>query len=164
MPFYTVSNAMCPRHIWTVRWENGPSDICAQRRLESISAFAQSDQSLHCPHKEISHPWLSKMRLVKILIRLRECTGWFESSLGAHVRRYVFWRCGSFHFQGGSCYCLSEQSRVHLNDIVPAKECNIPCPGNVAEMCGGSRTFTYYLFCEYKPLVPRVQLFKESLA
>ena len=27
------------------------------------------------PHEELSHPCLSKMRLVKILIRLRECAG-----------------------------------------------------------------------------------------
>ena len=32
------------------------------------------------------------MRPVKILIRLRECAGWSESSLGAFVRRYVFCR------------------------------------------------------------------------
>ena len=31
------------------------------------------------------------------LIRLCGCAGWFESSLGAHVRRYVFSRCGSFY-------------------------------------------------------------------
>ena len=35
-----------------------------------------------------------KMRSVKIRIRLRECAGWSESSLGAHVRRYVFCRFG----------------------------------------------------------------------
>ena len=34
------------------------------------------------------------MRIMKILIRLRGCAGWFESSLGTHVRRYVFSRCG----------------------------------------------------------------------
>ena len=52
----------------------------------------QSDQSLRCPQEEILHTWLSKMRAVKILIRLRESAGWSESSLGAHVQRYVFWR------------------------------------------------------------------------
>ena len=30
------------------------------------------------------HPWLSKICPVKILIRLSKCTGWSESSLGAH--------------------------------------------------------------------------------
>ena len=36
------------------------------------------------------------MRPVKILIRLRECAGWSESSRGAHVHRYNFWRFGSY--------------------------------------------------------------------
>ena len=31
----------------------------------------------------------------KTLIRLCRCTGWFESSLGTHVRRYVFAYCSS---------------------------------------------------------------------
>ena len=31
---------------------------------------------------------------MKTLIRLRECAGWFESSLGAHARQYIFSRCG----------------------------------------------------------------------
>ena len=40
-----------------------------------------------------------QIRPVKILIRLRECAGWSESSLGAYARRYV-WRCGLFLFSG----------------------------------------------------------------
>ena len=35
---------------------------------------------------------------VKILIRLRECAGWSESSLGAYIRRKFFVHCGSFEF------------------------------------------------------------------
>ena len=27
---------------------------------------------------------------------MRGCAGWFESSLGAHIRKYVFSRCGSY--------------------------------------------------------------------
>ena len=76
--------------------ENVRSDKCAQRRLRSACSSAQSDQSLRCPHEETLNPSLSKMRPVKIQIRLRECTGWSESRLGAHFRRYVFWHCGSF--------------------------------------------------------------------
>ena len=33
----------------------------------------QSDQSLCCLDEETLHPWISIMRLVKIMIRLREC-------------------------------------------------------------------------------------------
>ena len=68
---------------------NVPSDMCAQRRLGSACACAQSDQSICYPHEETLHACLSKMRPVKILIRLRECAGWSESSLGADIQRYV---------------------------------------------------------------------------
>ena len=66
---------------------------CAQRRYKSVCTSAQPDQSLRCLHEETLHPWLSKMRLVKILIRLRKCAVWSESSLGALVLRDVFWCC-----------------------------------------------------------------------
>ena len=69
--------------------------MCAQRSLKSACAFAQSDQSLRCPHEETLHVWLWKMRPVKILIRLCECTAWSEYSLCAHFRRYIYRRCGS---------------------------------------------------------------------
>ena len=59
-----------------------------------MQELAQSD--LRCARKETLHPWLSKMRLVKSLIRLREHAGWSESSLCAHVRRYDFWRYVSY--------------------------------------------------------------------
>ena len=39
-------------------------------------------------------PWLSQMCPVKILIRLRECAGWSETSQGEHFQRWVFWRWG----------------------------------------------------------------------
>ena len=53
--------------------QNAPSDMCAQRRLKLACASAQSDKSLRCLHDETLHPCLSKIRPVKILIRLREC-------------------------------------------------------------------------------------------
>ena len=45
-----------------------------------ILASAQSDQSLRWAHEETWHPWLFKMRPVKILIRLR---------VSKSVQRYV---------------------------------------------------------------------------
>ena len=41
------------------------------------------------------HPWVFKMRTVKILIRLRECAGWSESSLSARPESTFSWRYGS---------------------------------------------------------------------
>ena len=49
--------------------------MCAQRRLRSAWASAQSDQSLRCPHEALSAQ--------RRLIRLAGCPGWSESSLGA---------------------------------------------------------------------------------
>ena len=37
------------------------------------------------------HPWVFKMRIVKVLIRLCKCAGWSDSLLCAYVRRYVLW-------------------------------------------------------------------------
>ena len=70
---------------------------CEKRRHNSDCASAHSDQSFRCPHEESLHPWISKMRPVKILIRLCECAGWSESSLGAHIPKYIFRRCDSNH-------------------------------------------------------------------
>ena len=53
-------------------------------------------QSHRYPHEETLHPWLSKLHPMKIQIRLRECAVWSESSMGAHVRRNVFWSCGTY--------------------------------------------------------------------
>ena len=42
-------------------WVKVPSDMYAQLRLKSTCASTQSDQSLHCPHVETLHAWISKM-------------------------------------------------------------------------------------------------------
>ena len=57
--------------------------LCAQRRLRSAWASAQSDQSLRCPHEESLDPYLPIKCTAKTLIRLGGCPGWSESSLGA---------------------------------------------------------------------------------
>ena len=76
---------------------NRHSDLCAQRRLKSAYASAQSDQSLHCPHQETLHPWLSKMRPVKILISLRIWIWFFAGRIISKVRyltmRFIYVRC-----------------------------------------------------------------------
>ena len=44
--------------------------VCAQRRLRSAWASAQSDQSLRCAHEESLGPYLSIGRTAKTLIKL----------------------------------------------------------------------------------------------
>ena len=77
---------------------------CQETYLQTCKPIEDSNEHVHprslislsYPHEETLRPLLSKMCPVKILIRLRECAGWSKSSLGAHVRRYVFWRCSFF--------------------------------------------------------------------
>ena len=64
--------------------------VCAQRRLRSAWASAQSDQNLRCPQEESFGPYLPIKRTVKTLIRLGGCPGWSESSLGAQS---LCWFC-----------------------------------------------------------------------
>ena len=77
--------------IHVIRWvflhkrQNQQNDMCAQQRLKSAWASAQSEQSLRCPPEESLGLKPSIERTAKTLIRLGECPGWSESLLGAHV-------------------------------------------------------------------------------
>ena len=74
--------------------------LCAQRRLRSAWASAQSDQSLRCPLNEQLRSQGFFMRTAKTLIRRGGCPAWFESSLGAQVILLVLSCCGSFSYFG----------------------------------------------------------------
>ena len=41
---------------WATSWQNQQDGMCAQQRLRSACAFAESDQSLRCPHEETLDP------------------------------------------------------------------------------------------------------------
>ena len=43
-------------YIWATAWQHQQNDLCAQRRLRSALASAQSDQSLRCPHEKTLGP------------------------------------------------------------------------------------------------------------
>ena len=43
-------------HMSHDKWQNRQNGMCAQRRLGSAWASAQSDQSLRCPHEESLGP------------------------------------------------------------------------------------------------------------
>ena len=42
--------------IWAATWQNQQNGMCAQQRLRSAWASAQSDQSLRCQHEESLGP------------------------------------------------------------------------------------------------------------
>ena len=66
-------------------WQNQQNDLCAQQRLRSAWASAQSDHSLCCPHEETLGPQLPTECTTNTLIRLGGCPGWSVSSLGAQI-------------------------------------------------------------------------------
>ena len=70
-------------------WQN-QQNVCAQRRLRSVWASAQSDQSLCCALNGSLKTQDFFMRTAKTLIRLGGCPGWSESSLGAQS---LCWFC-----------------------------------------------------------------------
>ena len=59
--------------IWAAAWQNQQNELCAQWRLRSAWASAQSDQSLRCRHKEPLDPYLPIECTAKTLIRLGGC-------------------------------------------------------------------------------------------
>ena len=75
-----------PRNLFQMsRFMTKPTKwMCAQQRLRSAWASAQSDQSLRCALSGWLRTQAFFMRTAKTLIRLGECPGWSESSLGAH--------------------------------------------------------------------------------
>ena len=63
---------------WATSWQNQQNVMCAQQRLRSAWASAQSDESLRCPHEEA---WVLSYQLS---IQRRLWTDWpdAQSSLG----------------------------------------------------------------------------------
>ena len=59
------------------------SDLVSPKRLKSAC-----DPGIVLRMNKLCILGYPKLRSVKILIRLRECSVWSECSLGAHVRRY----------------------------------------------------------------------------
>ena len=80
---------------WDASWQNQHTDMCAQRRLRSAWASAQSDQSLRFALNGQLKTQAFFMRTAKTLIRLGGCTSWAESSMGAHAILLVLSRGGS---------------------------------------------------------------------
>ena len=60
-------------NIWATTWQNQQNE-CAQRRLRSAWASAQSDQSLRCPHEETLGPQLHIQRMLRLIWVFTGCT------------------------------------------------------------------------------------------
>ena len=77
-------------------WQNQQNVLCAQRRLRSTWASAQSDQSLRCPHEETMGPQLPIERTAKTLIR--------PSLPWVHIHLLVLSWGGSFAWSASYIY------------------------------------------------------------
>ena len=95
--------------------------LCAQRRLWSDWASAQSDQSLRCPHEESLGPYLPIEHIAKTQIRLGRCPGWSESSLGAQSFCWF-------------CHVVAHVSLIAISEI-----------SWLASFCSWARTFLVLL-------------------
>ena len=82
--------------IWAASWQKQQNDMCAQRRLRSAWASAQSDQSLCCALNGWLRTHAVFMRTAKTLNRLGECPGWSQSSLGR--QSYCWYYHEAAHF------------------------------------------------------------------
>ena len=70
------------------------SDMCAKWRLKSACA-PHSLICLQCLHEETASLAIQIACPAKILIRLRKCAVWSDSSLGAHAVMFVYLHYGS---------------------------------------------------------------------
>ena len=103
---------------WATARQNQQNDMCAQRRLRSAWASAQSDQSSLSTRR--NHKSLSSFLLCSQW-RLR-CASWSESSLGAHVSLLVLSCCGSNICGFGQLYKKSVWIYAHLAKILHTSE------------------------------------------
>ena len=86
---------------WAVPWKTSILP-CWPKEDTNQLAHPSSSISLCCPHEDILHSWLFKMRTAKILIRLRKYAVWSESSL-AHMSD------GTFSNNALRLYCIRTQ-------------------------------------------------------
>ena len=92
-PRFCATSFYMRLNIQPAMWENVPSDMCAQRSLKTV----WSETLLSAWRKVVSLPIQNaRSEYSDQTARMRGCAGWPESSLGAHVRGYVLWRCGLY--------------------------------------------------------------------
>ena len=112
--------------------------MCGQRKFRSACAFEQSDQYFHWLHFEKPEMRSFFTRTTKTLIRLRRCAGWFESTLGEYVRRYVFSPLGSIYSNKTSRIISCNARKCTLCALRPAQT------HTSLRVCGGPKTRGFF--------------------
>ena len=107
---------------WAARSENVPPDKCFDRRFISACAYAQSDQNLHWALLDSQGCKVSSCETDQLC---HWCAGWFESSLGAHDRRYIFSSCGLIGIQIWQAVISQHLAFSDNNFVVKIKVTNL---------------------------------------
>ena len=112
--------------------------VCAQPRLRSAWASAQSDQSLRCIHEETLGPQLPTEHNAKTLIRLGGCPGWSEFSLGSQSFCWVCHVAANFTVQWNTNHLVKVKQ--------PTRERNRKEPDKVFITCVPRVAYTFTEF------------------
>ena len=80
--------------------------------LSEIFAHKDANQPAH-PHEDILHPWLSKKRPVKFLIRLRECAGCLNLRW-AHMAKGTFTDVSAYFIHVHISYMYIKYGHIHI--------------------------------------------------
>ena len=99
----TYNAVLTGTRAWRVAMSENARHVLSEK-TPSSRTFVQSKENLYRPHFGWPRVQRFVTRTTKTLIRPRGCAGWLESSLGAHIRKYVFRRCGFYGFHQSN-YC-----------------------------------------------------------
>ena len=155
--------------------------MCAQWRLRSTWASAQSDHSLLCPHEE---GW--SLAIIRAHSEASDQTGWSESSLGARSFCWFFhescrpnrhcpkWlsnrrlrhsklRAVTVNVTFGIVFCVDwHDSYTWLSTVCPANTLKILW-GFMITQAGLSLLWIYLSFCRYCCALAHLQLWCTTL-
>ena len=125
MPIYVrVSRVLTWVH-WAASWQNQQSDLCAQQRLRSAWASAQSDQSHRCPHEETLGPQLPI-----------ECTT--KTDQTGQMPRLIWVFAGRTDHFVGFCH---EAAHVHVHSLWGDQQ-----PIGWSSFCGLETKYWLYIY------------------
>ena len=120
--FY-INRQKTSKRIWAASWQNQQNGMCAQQRLRSAWAFAQSDQSSLCTWRKLG-PKLPIECTAKTLIRLGRCPGWSETSLGAQSFCWFCHEAAHFHMNEAHIFFFQELKTcaaiINIFHLIPA--------------------------------------------
>ena len=139
--------------LWTSmlyeKTENIPSDMYALQRLWK-PAHLRSLIRVVTDCLFDNQGWNTTMTQIKLC----GCVGWFESSLGSTVRRYVFWCYGSFisstvtldrSISSKRGVCLDFViTMIYRNSSTSCKQCRLWSDGAFCGVWSGSTLFAIY--------------------